>query len=484
MIRLCSLEETPKMLRKTLYHDDDVFIQAREFYQWNKDMRHHKILVYKDRKPAYVLAYQKNEPVGLDKHSPMVQMSLSNFWDYDINGNDCDFTYVDRFDLIIFENLEEYSWASARQIIDQNRNIRIAFLDKNASLFFNDEEVMIAESEEELFERYPELKDKKILRVHSEMKWNVSEFFANRVPSVMVLTSLYWLKRKFSYGPLNPQKTFYLIKQPVKENGFTNIAANVIGMVQMLKKSHPEIVPVVDLGINKDMNQFTYGNGEDVWRMFFKDISDVSLEEVYNSQNVILDQNSNINFNPYLTEFVLGGQQSTVRYKGILEYQDEVKEYVDNKLKDVFPEGKRVLGVIARGTDYFTERTKKYVPKAISNEELLEKVKAHMANDNFDYLFLATEDLSVLKMYEESELKDKLIYLEQDRVDYQAEENNGKVLIEIFAVERKDPYLRTLNYISVLEALKRCNALCANTRCGALNYVLGFEPEYEFVDVE
>ena len=232
------------------------------------------------------------------------------------------------------------------------------------------------------------------------------------------------------------------------------------------------------------MNQFTYGNGEDVWRMFFKDISDVSLEEVYNSQNVILDQNSNINFNPYLTEFVLGGQQSTVRYKGILEYQDEVKEYVDNKLKDVFPEGKRVLGVIARGTDYFTERTKKYVPKAISNEELLEKVKAHMANDNFDYLFLATEDLSVLKMYEESELKDKLIYLEQDRVDYQAEENNGKVLIEIFAVERKDPYLRTLNYISVLEALKRCNALCANTRCGALNYVLGFEPEYEFVDVE
>ena len=484
MIRLCSLEETPKLLRKTFYHDDEVLIQAREFYQANKDMRHHKILVYKDRKPAYVLAYQKNDPIGMDKHNPLVQMTLSNFWDYDVNDNDCDFTYVDRYDLIIFETLEEYSWASAKQIIDQNRNIRIAFLDRNASLFFNDEQVMIAESEEELFEKYPELKNEKILRVHSLIKWNVPEFFADRVPSIMVLTSLYWLKRRFSYGPLNPQKTFYLIKQPVKENGITAIAANVIGMVQMLKKNHPEIIPVVDLGIDGDLNQFTMGSGEDVWRMFFKDISDVSLEEVYNSKNVILDQNSNINFNPYLTEYVLGFNYNKVRYNGILEYQDEVQEYVDNKLKDLFPEGKRVLGVVARGTDYFTERTKKYVPKRISNEELFEKVKAHMKNDDFDYLFLATEDLGVLMMYEDSEFKDKLIYLDQYRVDYQVETNNGKLLIEIYAREKKDPYTRTLDYICVLEALKRCNALCANTRCGALNYAVSFEPPYEFVDVE
>ena len=61
MIRLNTLEERPDLLRKTLVHDDNVFIEAREFYQWNKDMRHHKILVYKDRKPAYVLSYQKNE---------------------------------------------------------------------------------------------------------------------------------------------------------------------------------------------------------------------------------------------------------------------------------------------------------------------------------------------------------------------------------------------------------------------------------------
>lgn len=41
------------------------------------------------------------------------------------------------------------------------------------------------------------------------------------------MTSLYWLKREICYGPLNPDKTFYLIKQPVKENGLTALLANV-----------------------------------------------------------------------------------------------------------------------------------------------------------------------------------------------------------------------------------------------------------------
>ena len=483
MIRLNTLEERPDLLRKTLVHDDNVFIEAREFYQWNKDMRHHKILVYKDRKPAYVLSYQKNEPEGINKHDPKVQMQLSNFWDYSVYDNDCDFTYVDRYDLIIFETLDEYAWASARQIIDQNRNIKLAFLDQNAALFFDEEKVAIAENEEELFGKYPELKEGEILRVHSPMKWSLSDFFNNDVPSVMVMTSLYWLKRKFAYGDLNPDKTFYLIKHPVKENGITAVAANVIGLVEMLKKKHLDIIPVVDLSVEGDFNQFTLGSGEDVWRMFFKDICDIPLEEIYSSKNVILDQNSNISFNPYLIEFVYGEGRKQVKFKDILEYQEEVNDYVCNKLQGLFPQDKRVLGVVARGSDLLILNAANKDYSFISNEELFEKVKAHMNEGGFDYLFLATEDVNVLRMYEDSEFKDRLITIDQIRVDYRIQADEQRVLFEIFTQGNSDPYQRTLDYIAVLEGLKRCNGLCGNALCGTVNYVLGFDPAYEFVDV-
>ncbi len=132
------------------------------------------------------------------------------------------------------------------------------------------------------------------------------------------MTSLYWIKREFYYGPLNPDKTFYLIKQPVKENGLTALIANVIGTKQMIRSIRPDFIPVVD----------------------------------------------------------------------------------------------------------------------------------------------------------------------QERIDYQKEENKDKLLIEIFGQEKSNPYLRTLNYIAVLEGLTKCQALLANVTCGAVTYALGRGTDYEFVDVK
>ena len=71
----------------------------------------------------------------------------------------------------------------------------------------------------------------------------------------------------------------------------------------------------------------------------------------------------------------------------------------------------------------------------------------------------------------------------QERVDYSREENTNKLLIEIYAQEKKDPIKRTLDYICVLEAVPRCDALLANVSCGVVTYSLGRKQDYEFVDV-
>ena len=485
MILIYPLSETPKIIRKTFALGPDVFIHARDFYHRNKDMRHHKVVVHGQDGPVFCLGWIKNNPVNIDKDNPRVQMHLSNYWEYSTADAGLDYSYVDRYQLIIFEELEEYSYHTARVIRAHNPGIIIAFTDRRASFLFEESEHMIfADSEEELFEMHPECRELRTLRGKKEIRWDVQGVLRSTVSSLEIMTSMYWLKREFYYGPKNPDKTFYLIKQPVKENGLTALLANVIGVKQMLRFKRPDFIPVVDMGIANDPNQFAGTSGEDVWTMFFKQISPVTLEEVYDSQHVILDQNSNINLNPYLTEFVFTNQRAELKYGDDLAYRDEIVRHTKDVLGQVFPaEEKRILGVVVRGTDYNTPRTQKYVPHGITPEETLEKAIRYVKEKDFDYVFLATEDKAILELFLGSELKDRLLSVPQDRIDYSKEENRDLLLLEIYGREKSDPYTRTLDYIAVLEGIVRCDALLSNVTCGAITYALGCRQDYEFTDV-
>ena len=46
MITVFSSDNAPKTIRKAFELGSEVFIQARDFYHRNKDMRQHKIVVY------------------------------------------------------------------------------------------------------------------------------------------------------------------------------------------------------------------------------------------------------------------------------------------------------------------------------------------------------------------------------------------------------------------------------------------------------
>ena len=162
-----------------------------------------------------------------------------------------------------------------------------------------------------------------------------------------------------------------------------------------------------------------------------------------------------------------------------------MQSYVDQTLSRVFPkEKKKILAVVVRGSDYLAPSVAKYVPHGITAEETLEKAISYSKEKGFDYCFLATEDQSYLELFRNSELKDRLLYVDQERVDYTREENKDKLLIEIYGREKKDPYKRTLDYICVLEAVIRCDALLANVTCGVVTYALGRHSGFEFVDVK
>ena len=486
MILIYPVEDMPKVIRKTYELEPDVFLKLRDFYELNKDMRHHKVVVYDRGQPVFCLGYVRNRPVNVDPDNPRAQMKLSNFWNYNMDDQGIDYSYVDRFQLVIYENLEEYSYHTARLIRKHNPETILVFTDPNARYFFDEsDKLIITVNEDQLFAEHPELQGLRTLRGKTEIRWDVQGVFMGSVSSIAIMTSMYWLKREFYYGPRNPDKTFYLIKQPVKENGITALVSNVMGIIGMLKIKRPDFIPVVDLGVANDPNQFMGTSGEDVWGMFFKQVSPTSLQEVYDSQHVVLDQNSNLNMNPYLTEFVFSNQRAELIYGDELQYTDEVQAYVDQTLSGIFPKEKtRILAVVARGSDYLAPSVANFVPHGITAEETLEKAIEYVHDKDFDYVFLATEEQSYLELFKNSELADRLLYVNQDRVDYSKEENHDKLLIEIYSREKKDPYKRTLDYICVLEAVTRCDALLANVTCGVVTYSLGRNPDYEFVDVK
>ena len=487
MIRVYPASEAPKTVRKYLNVHEDVFERARDFFHRNKDIRHHKVVVYDGDEIAYCLGFEKNKPSNFEdaESDPMVQMHLSNYWQYSTHDEGLDYSYVDRYQLVVYAEVEEYSYHTARMILTHNPAIKVAFTDPRAAWFFQgDEGLLIADGEEALMAEHPELEGLKTLHVHSEITWDVQGFFGNNVSSYLVMTSLYWIKREFYYGPLNPDKTFYLIKQPVKENGLTALIDNIVGVKQMIHALRPDFIPVVDLGVANDPNQFAGTSGEDVWSLFFDQISEYDLKEVYNSQHVILDQNSNLNLNPYMTEFVFSNRRAELTYGDDFHFNEATVRHTQEVLDQVFPsDAGRVLAVVVRGTDYLAPKVSKYVPHGLSAEQTLATAIDYVRERGFDHVYLCTEDQSYFDLFQASELGDKLIYVDQKRIDYQREENYGKVQVEIFAQEKSDPIARTLDYIAVLEGLTRCHALLANVTCGAVTYALGRGTAYEFVDV-
>ena len=91
---------------------------------------------------------------------------------------------------------------------------------------------------------------------------------------------------------------------------------------------------------------------------------------------------------------------------------------------------------------------------------------------------------SIFNLFINSELKDKLIYADQDRINYQDENNNEKLLLEIFANDiNDDSYNRSIDYLTVLEGLVKCDAIMANVACGAVTYVSGRGKSYDFFEV-
>ena len=87
-------------------------------------------------------------------------------------------------------------------------------------------------------------------------------------------------------------------------------------------------------------------------------------------------------------------------YNNFVELNDETKNYVERECQDVFRDGRRVMGVLCRGTDYVTLKPLGH-PIQPTLEQVFSLLKVKMKELRMDYIYLATEEKKIEERFEQ-----------------------------------------------------------------------------------
>ena len=163
-------------------------------------------------------------------------------------------------------------------------------------------------------------------------------------------------------------------------------------------------------------------------------------------------------------------------------FKAEMDEYYDAVLG-----GRKVLGVLIRGSDYLAvgfggSR------KMATVEQMVPKIRQWMADFGYQKLFLATEDSDILARMKK-EFGRNMIALAQERLSVK-NLRQGQIITEYEKEKNKEDYAvkledTTINYFYALYILSRCDAFLCSGQCNGWDNVLSlnahkFERTYKF----
>lgn len=138
--------------------------------------------------------------------------------------------------------------------------------------------------------------------------------------------------------------------------------------------------------------------------------------------------------------------------------------------------GKRILGVLVRGTDYVAVKPHGH-PIPPTAEQAIEKAQEVMNSEGFDAVYLATEDKNILAKFQAA-FEDKLLLPEAEYFDY--DYDDGKYLVSYM---NNDKYMLGLNYLVSMLFLSQCPGFITSYTSGSAGVMFlseGFQYLYTF----
>lgn len=355
-----------------------------------------------------------------------------------------DFTFLDRFEEIVFEDVSEFSVAIGRLVTERRAGIRIVFL--------KDEPYVLSSV------RYC------LKRGEADPDKTAVFTTGNRIPSGSGLYSIYSLMISLTWprirhrtdGRTNGRQVL-LVDFKNKIGGLGDLVKMASSYTAMAKQIGAE--PLLCL----DKSQYADYPGENCWNKFFNRISDADEDDIHQYHSTISVYENRpeeyLSFappNPYLMHYY---KENPCRFS--LEMNDRTLAFAKEKTPPPLLNGDSVLGAVIRTTDY--DRT---TGERTNSSRLADIIELCFEKKNYSYLYLATEDGDVLKLFRQK-FGDRLLYIDQKRICGRLNEEL-RLLNEEFSEMYSSGYERGADYLASVYALTGCCEILYNREVGAV----------------
>lgn len=435
----------------TLLHNENVFEDAR--IALNKiDNPENKAIKFpvldSEGRVLYILEYLNNG--AYDKgnyYFGKQKSSMSNYHNYDTNSEIIDLHFLEKSDIYIFDEYNEYSDALVKVIRRYYPKKKCFFLDSQAAFFLGDNMVQSKEYISLYMHNNPTTN---ALYINGDIKnISIDGMFANTFGLLDLFDAVFWPQ-------INLSKKIGIEQRLVLRGGSKKAPTGLIAQLDRYTKlqefSKLNNIKLIVQSDSYSMNSFR------------------SLKKYFNLPNIEYDYEDKNDYDgyggyiPYLYKMTL---KTILKEDSI--FTSYAKEILKNTVKEYLPENARVLGVLARGTDYVYLKPTNHA-KVTETDRLLDRVMRTVELDGYDYVYLATEDEDIYNRFFNI-FGEFLISVDQKRYSLSQFNDSKRAIADIITDETEEQKEeRMLDYIKVLYVLSKCTSLIASNDCGGVRF--------------
>ncbi len=298
-----------------------------------------------------------------------------------------------------------------------------------------------------------------------------------------------------SYGDKNPDLTFYVIRpyyflQPnvLIYRNVANLLTQYYYVLQKLSYALENgYIPVVDwknYGLMPHAENYPVNGTENSWEYYWTQPSSFTLEEVYQSKNVILSTQNIGDFGyiphcsmaPPYDKYAHDLAEQCPPYLKNVHLNEITENYVSDAQKELFPEGKRIMGVVLRGAAYGHGGTPyRSHPQQVGMEELKKTIWELLDEWGMDLVFFVNEMQEMVDEMRE-EFGDRLIVLPRMRDTFERPMDGITKNPMYYDGNR---YQTNLDYVTEIALLSRCDTLIGSMSSGMRTALIWNAQKYE-----
>jgi hypothetical protein len=280
----------------------------------------------------------------------------------------------------------------------------------------------------------------------------------------------------YSFGEENPDKIFYIMREPfwpdAKNIGHASVI--IFALPYYAFADANGYIPIVE-------ESKTIRSKSDIFYTQYC-LPPHSPENYLKSKNILYSRESDVkNFS---MDFYYTNPANTARFKYFqnifkkyIKFNQPVLNYMENDFNSIIG-NKRVLGCLCRGTDYLKKENAIIIQPDVNI--VIDKTEEIMKTKNCPFIYLATESEEIYQLFKK-QFGDNLLTNSQLRFG-KKDLQNIRFISQVKERRQNDRYLTGLEYLSSLNILSKCKCFIAGQTTGSqLAYMMSEGFEYSFI---